>query len=169
MKAESGSWIYILLSVVFLVLSAIGNKNKKRAEAASRPDEEDYDTQPAPSERNWPRSLEDVLNEVLEVPKKQEVVVERPHSWSQEYEMEKPHTFEYHTEEAQSLETINDEIFSYETAMEPLNLDRPVYQSISPIRETEVVEEVTEPEVQMHDFDLRQGIIYAEILNRKYF
>jgi hypothetical protein len=167
MKAESGTWIYILLSIVFLVLSAIGNKNKKKAETTSHPDDDDYDTQPTPSERNWPRSLEDVLNEVLDVPKKPEVVVEKP-SWSRQVEVEKPHSYEYHTEKPQSLETIDEEIFSYETALEPLNMDRPVYQSISPIREAQVGED-TDREVKIQDFDLRQGIIYAEILNRKYF
>ncbi len=174
MKADSGSWLYIILSIVFLALSAFGNKNKKKATTSTPPinDEDGYEpvspSQPSsrPSSRNWPKSLEDVLSEVLDVPKKPEVAYERPQTFSQETIPEtNPYSYENIDEEAESLETISNEVFNYETI--PDDKYKRIEHVESPI--SQIRKEDSEPILSLDNLDLRQGIIYAEILNRKYF
>lgn len=166
MKADSGSWLYILLSIVFLVLSAVGNRNKKKATTSTQPVNDEDDYEPSPSERNWPKSLDDVLNEVLDLPKKPEVVTTNPQPWSRDTILEKSYgSYERIEEEAKSLETIEAETFSYDS---PEEIKRGYSPIIVAPEKVEKVEE-HEPVLVLSDFDLRQGIIYAEILNRKYF
>lgn len=167
MKADAGSWLYIVLSIAFLILSAIGNK-KKKPTSSTEPVNDDYEPA-APAEREWPRSFEDVLNEVLEKPKPREVIVEKPQSWSRETVLDNPyHSYERIEDEAQSLETIEEEVFSYEAPVLERKDEKPIYTPIVVEKEIKRTEE-SEPVLSNFDFDLRQGIIYAEILNRKYF
>lgn len=173
MKADSGSWLYIILSIVFLALSAFGNKNKKKATTSTPPinDEDEFEPVPtsqAPSQapsRNWPKSLEDVLSEVLDTPKRPEVVYERPQPFSREEVLENTqNSYEKIEDEAQSLESISDEVFTYET----LGQDKRKIEHVDAPMISNTKEE-HEPVLSLANLDLRQGIIYAEILNRKYF
>lgn len=174
MKADSGSWLYIILSIVFLALSAFGNKNKKKATTSTPPISEEDDYEPVPPtqrptqspSRNWPKSLEDVLSEVLDVPKKPEVVYERPQPVLRETVLESTqNSYESIEVEAESLETISDEVFSYESVSDDkISKIQHVESPISQIKKEE-----NEPVLSLDNLDLRQGIIYAEILNRKYF
>ncbi len=169
MNVDSGSWIYILLSIVFLVLSAIGNKNKKKASTSTQPIDEDYEPGNAPAEKHWPKSFEDVLNEVLDIPKQKEVIIEKPYSPPIEVrEVREKNIYERYENEAQSLETIEAEVFSYETPVEDKTPAKPIYQKMEVPKEIEKEEELAVT-LSDSDFDLRQGIIYTEILNRKYF
>jgi hypothetical protein len=171
MKADSGSWLYIILSIVFLVLTALGNKNKKKATTSTQPvnDEDDYEPTPttqsphAPA-RTWPKSLEDVLSEVLDGPKRPEVVYERPQPVRETILESTQNSYERIEEEAQSLETISEEVFTYES----IGSDKKRVEYVeSPITNNKTEE--SEPVLAFNNLDLRQGIIYSEILNRKYF
>lgn len=174
MKAD-GSWLYILLSIVFLVLSAIGNKNKKKYTTSTPPLNEEDDFEPIPSQpqrpvaetsRDWPRSLEDVLKEVLDVPGSREVVTEKPQTWSRDTILENTqNSYEKIEEEAKSLEVIESDVFTYDS---PEEITKPVTFTYSEPVQVDRNEE-REPVLSLENLDLRQGIIYAEILNRKYF
>jgi deoxyhypusine synthase len=80
-------------------------------------------------------------------------------------------SYERIEEEAQSLETISEEVsskkeyFTYEKLSD--NKSIKAKQEEAPVVTTKKDERV--PVFSSGDFDLRQGIIYAEILNRKYF
>jgi hypothetical protein len=162
MKAESGNWLYILLSAVFIILSLIGNKDKKKQTSSTQPINDDYEPS-RPPERHWPKSLDDVLTEVLDLPKQQQVVITENKPWAREEVLDMPqNSYEKIGEEAQSLETIEEEAFSYET---PAELSKSRVQRVESLKEPEV----REPQLVFSDFDLREGIIYTEILNRKYF
>ena len=140
MKADAGSWLYIVLSIAFLILSAIGNK-KKKPTSSTEPVNDDYEPA-APTERDWPRSFEDVLNEVLEKPKQREVIAEKPQSWSRETILENPNnSYERIEDEAQSLESIEEEVFSYETPVIEKKDEKPVYKPISIEKEIKRTEE----------------------------
>lgn len=174
MKADSGSWLYIILSIIFLALSAFGNKNKKKATTSTPPINEEDDYEPVPPtqrptqspSRNWPKSLEDVLSEVLDVPKKPEVVYERPQPVLQETIPEStPYSYESIDEEAESLETISNDVFNYESSSD--NTNSRIQHVESPI--SQIKKDENGPILSLDNLDLRQGIIYAEILNRKYF
>lgn len=169
MKADSGSWLYIILSIVFLVLSAIGNKNKKKATTSTEPINDDYEPETTSTDRRWPRNLDEVLTEVLDMPKPRETSIERPVSRPVETVLESTqNTYEKIEDEAQSLETIEEETFSYETPVVEKKADLPYFQKPSPI-ETDTKTEEEAPILMASGFNLRDGIIYAEILNRKYF
>lgn len=167
MKADSGSWIYIVLSVLFLIISAIG-KNKKKAETASGPVGEELDTSQPNPEKAWPRNFEEVLTDVFDLPKQKEVSYEKPPSrniYSERYE--KPvETID--EEEAQSLETTEIEKFSYETPVVPNEYVKPQYQSMV-VKSEDKLPKTLETVFESGEFNLKKGIIYAEILNRKYF
>ncbi|NJK94445.1 MAG: hypothetical protein HC905_05480 [Bacteroidales bacterium] len=62
MKADSGTWVYIILSVVFLIISALGKKKQQPVVAKHESEDEEFDT-PSDNEppRKWPKSLEDVF------------------------------------------------------------------------------------------------------------
>jgi hypothetical protein len=167
MKADAGTWIYIILGIVIFVINTIGKNKKKQNTTTQRPDA-DYDV---PSETpKWPKNLEDVLSEVLDLPKQKEIIVPKEVK-KEEKEVRKDIYAEkygkpaYETE-AQSLETIEDEIYSLETPMEAKPMTK--YQPLSSTVEMKKPEEKKEELVFQH-IDLREGIIYAEILNRKYF
>ena len=170
MKADSGSWLYILLSIVFLVISAISNKNKKKASTSTPPINDDYEPE-APPQRNWPRNFEEVLTEVLDLPKPkpQEVIVEQPPSRTSVPLESTQNSYENIENEAQSLETIKEEIFTYEAPEEEKKQpDKP----LTATKTEETIKAKKEGSLSIFgekEFDLRQGIIYAEILNRKYF
>lgn len=171
MKADTGSWLYILLSIVFLIISAISNKNKKRASTSTPPINDD-DYEPAsPPQRTWPRNFDEVLTEVLDLPKPkpQEVVSEQPHSRTNAPLESTQNSYESIGNEAQSLETIEEEVFTYEAPeKEKKQPEKPLIATKT--EETkEKKKEVSLSIFGEKEFDLRQGIIYAEILNRKYF
>jgi hypothetical protein len=166
MKADSGNWLYIILSIVFLVISFFGNKDKKKTTTSTQPINDDYEPTPSTPERHWPKSLGDVLSEVLDVPKQQQVVTEKPNPWNREVVLESPqNSYEKIEDEAKSLETIEEETFTYES---PVELKKNRVQTIDTPMSAEIKEE-REPAFAFSNFDLREGIIYAEILNRKYF
>lgn len=156
MKAESGSWFYIILSIVFLIISAIG-KNKKKT-ASPSPVNDDYEPEASvPTERKWTKSFEDILTEVMDLPQQQEVI-NRPGKEVVENKVK---------EEADSLEVVIDESFTYDA---PENIKMGKTAKLAPVFNLNASEkEIDEPVFKEGEFDIRQGIIYAEILNRKYF
>jgi hypothetical protein len=168
MKADSGSWLYIILSIVFIVISAISNKNKKKASTSTPPINDEPASQP---QRSWPRNFEEVLTEVLDLPKPkpQEVIVEQPRSPYGGPLENTQNSYEKIETEAQSLETIETETFTYEApVVETKKVEKPVSKE-----QVENKKEKQKEESALvfggKEFDLRQGIIYTEILNRKYF
>lgn len=168
MKADAGTWVYIILGIVVFVINTIGKNKKKQDVTTKRPDA-DYE---APSETpKWPKTLEDVLADALDLPKPKEVVI--PQKVKEEKEVRKDIYAEKYGKaaypvEAQSLETIEDEIYSLETPLEAKVIEMNKYQPMVVPKEIKKPEEKKE-ELALQQFDLRQGIIYAEILNRKYF
>jgi hypothetical protein len=85
MKADAGNWLYIILSIIFIVLSLIG-KDKKKVTTSTKPLNDDYSPRETASERKWPKNLEEVLSEVLELPRQPEPVVETPSRQPGRYE-----------------------------------------------------------------------------------
>jgi hypothetical protein len=148
-----------------VVLSLIG-KDKKKVTTSTKPLNDDYSPRETASERKWPKNLEEVLSEVLELPRQPEPVVETPSRQPGRYEaLEKvENTYEKIGEEAQSLETIEPETFTYDSTEEIAKNKSRIMEVKTPLKA-----ERQETEPVMDQFDLKQGIIYAEILNRKYF
>lgn len=166
MKADAGNWLYIILSIVFIVLSLIG-KDKKKATTSTRPLNDDYEIPDHTPERKWPKNLEDVLSDVLELPRQPQTVVETPQRSYRDDILEKTsNSYEKIGEEAQSLETIEPEVFTYDSPEEIAKTKSS--QRIAEVKTPEKAEKA-EYEPVFDQFDLKQGIIYAEILNRKYF
>lgn len=169
MKADSGNWLYIILSIVFVVLSMFGNKDKKKPTSSTPPLNDEYEPSPS-SERKWPKSLEDVLTEVLDLPKQQQTTVKTA-SYPQDVLENPRNSYEKIEDEAQSLETIDDEVFTYESSsdLQKNKMQTNNVQTVVTPSKVEQPQHESEPVVAFSNFDLREGIIYAEILNRKYF
>jgi hypothetical protein len=153
MKAEAGSWFYIILSIAFIIISALG-KNKKKVTASPQPLNE-----PAPShkeEKKWPKTLEEILSEVLDVPKSQEVIIAKEE-------------IPVITQKAENSSNKN-----YEQEVPKHEISIPEKKTTTTKPETNSEPKLKPNEIPVtvkfeRDFDLREGIIYAEILNRKYF
>ncbi|NJK94446.1 MAG: hypothetical protein HC905_05485 [Bacteroidales bacterium] len=99
------------------------------------------------------------------MPKQPEVVYSKPIKDEKFEKFER--SLEVYEEEAKSLETIEEEAFSYETNNKNNIRIKEPDQPFVVYSESKTEENV--PVFNLKDMDLRQGIIYAEILNRKYF
>lgn len=149
MKADT-SWFYIVISVIFIIISALG-KNKKKQEASVPPRKKpEYDSGEPEPKTTWPKSFEDILTEVLEVPKTKEVIFrnEAPYVDETPSPVKEPEKKPIKIQEEKKLQEGDR---NPKTAPEPEE------------------KEVFYPRFNVEEMDLRQGIIYSEILNRKYF
>lgn len=145
MKADTGGWFYIVLSIAFIIISALG-KNKKKTTASLPPIKEPVPAHP--EEKKWPRTLEDILSEVLDIPKPQEVVIAN----------KEPVPLESNAKNL-PVEVLNPTAPKQEVTPIPERKVEPIYKD----------SESAIPAFFENGLDLRQGIIYSEILNRKYF
>jgi hypothetical protein len=169
MKADSGSLVYIIISIALLIISSLGKK-KKPVNPPTTDYEPDYEPQPqAPRPQQtseWPKDLEDVFSKMFDVetPKP----AEKPQPYEEEYKPETTYSsYESYTPENESLETIKDETESLEV-VKPNEVDyaKSDYTFVSE-KEYEIEEE--ESAFALETLEVEKAVVYAEIINRKYF
>lgn len=178
-------FLYIILAIVWLVISIIGGKKKKQQSAPKTSSQQD--TAPEPQEQTQePVDLEDMLEEFFqgESKKKKEKQVqgetfrnyedqyedegnfmgtdvkdtEGSSDEMKKFEGEMGSDFEFASEG--KIETIEDRIKSYDQDIHSIN------DEDEKIEVEELDDEVNYGGV---DFDGRKAIIYSEIINKKYF
>ena len=163
---------YIALGVI-MVISLVGKTRKK----ARKIGEEHPNTSPIPPSEAFERAIRDLQ----QTAQKQEESRPTPKTMPQSTIMQ-PQRAEYtYTEEAQSLETIIDEIaFATESASTSTinpqqtlkkaykTADKPAVTNDTP-QPIGVEENITDNEhSDKSDFDLREAVIYSEILKPKF-
>lgn len=168
MKADSGSLVYIIISIALLIISSLGKK-KKPVNPPTTDYEPDYEPQtPRPQQTNeWPKDLEDVFGKMFDVetPKP----AEKPQSYEEEYKPETTYSsYESYVPSNESLETIKDETESLEV-VKPNETEyvKSDYTFVSE-KEYEIGEE-EEPAFALETLEVEKAVVYAEIINRKYF
>ncbi len=153
-KAEiGGGWLYIIIAVGLMVLGAIEKYIKKTKEMAQPPAPTDQEEQTGEHAPDIRKTLEDIFKQM-----------QQPTPVSMEEEVE---------EEAQSLETIP-EVPEY---IAPQYIPERQYQNTFTKYQPIIAPEpdpifLTEEELKDNDlefeFDIREAVIYSEILRRKY-
>ncbi len=148
MKAESSSLVYIIISVVLLIVSAI-RKNKNKNQTAPRPISEDSPTPQAP----WQRELENVFGKIIgEEPEIEKTITQR----------------ELLTIEKEPVNTLQFEMSPIQSNFQD-GSTKP-FQNLS-------VNSVNNKQdggylkgiIELDENEIRKAIIYSEIINRKYF
>ncbi|MDP4209580.1 MAG: hypothetical protein Q8928_12275 [Bacteroidota bacterium] len=139
MKADSSTLVYIIISVVLLVVSAF-NKNKKKTSS----DEQGGGLpENIPRANPWEKELEDIFGKVLG--QEPEPVPKR----------------EFVPEPVTQSEALKNE---------PPRLKQP--QTVVPHSSSSFIYNDEEPEerrIELSGQEFEKAVIYAEILNRKYF
>jgi len=178
-------FIYILLAIVWLVISILGGKKKKQAQT-QKPAPEPYDAQPAaPAAPNAKGEFEEMLDDFFgtdtSAPKK------IPNPETEYYEEE--YSFEPEPVRVESMESIDpgeyqkyetkysvgaDYEFSTEGKIETLEDLINQYKKSDEQAEEEAAKlnvvdiDMVNSAVTGIDFDPQKAIIYSEIINRKY-
>lgn len=169
MKADSGSLVYIIISIALLIISSLGKK-KKPVNPPTTDYEPDYEPQPQaprPQPTNeWPKDLEDIFGKMFDVetPKP----AEKPQSYEEEYKPEPTYSsYENYTPENESLEVIKEETES----LEVIKPNETEYIKSDNIIASETVYDVEdeEPAFALETLEVEKAVVYAEIINRKYF
>lgn len=170
MKAESGSLVYIIISIALLIISSLGKK-KKQVNPPTTDYEPDYDQHPqAPRPQQtseWPKDLEDVFGKMFDVetPKP----AEKPYSYEEEYKPETTYSsYENYIPENESLEIIKEESDSLEI-LKPNEADYVVGKKYEFESEMEYDLDLEEPAFAIDEIEVEKAVVYAEIINRKYF
>ena len=139
MKAEGGSLIYIIISIVFLIFSAYQKNKKKVGQPTSEPNEAP-ETNPQPS---WQKELEDIFGPVNEP----EVVI---------------------AEQPRPVDIIQHQPVKEVKAFVPEKLqEKPTNQLHRQMIAVEEEHELAV--IDIDEFELGRAVVYTEILNRKYF
>jgi hypothetical protein len=159
MKADSSSLLYIIISIVLLIISAVGKANKKAAQKPQvRPPAPSPMDEPVPT--GLPREFEEIFGKIFQ---EERPKVPEPEVVFEEAESLETIVPQNYNEEAESLEVIEEEAQS----LEDLNIDENL-----PVKRIESVlldEQREQKNEILEGFEMRKAIIYAEILNRKYF
>lgn len=182
-------FIYIILGIVWLVISIIGGKKKKPGQAprpgTSRSEPRPIETTEKP--KNTGADFEDMLEDFFGTGSKKPKDQPAPQpSMTQE----KPHSFDNYQPEIESLETIESDKMSeykgtyavdsdYKFSAQPSKTEsmEDIIRSYQ-LRDKQIQDEdekinvvdldISEALASGIDFDARKAIIYAEIINRKY-
>lgn len=171
MKADSGSLVYIIISIALLIISSLGKK-KKPVNPPTTDYEPDYEPQaPRPQQASeWPKDLEDVFGKMfdVEIPKPAEAPkpVEKAQTYKEESVPESPYfSYETYKPDNESLEVIANENQTLET------ISANEYEQVksSLLRDGIDEEQEEEPAFAFDGSDLEKAVIYAEIINRKHF
>jgi len=148
MKAESNSLLYIIISVVLLIVSAI-RKNKNKNQSAPQPSSEEIPNPQAP----WQRELENVFGKII----------------GEEPENEKTYP------QKELLNTEREPVKTLKFEMSPIQSN---FQDIAskPFQDLSVnsvsnlhSEGFSRGIIELDENEIRKAIIYSEIINRKYF
>lgn len=148
MKADGGALVYIILAVISLIVSAVGkNKNKEHRPASSGHDVPKPDTEQGRPQNTWQKELEDLFGgntdsrkpEVIEVKQEQDELSTRVRELNKYADSRQAAG----TDEKGQIQSKS--VFFYED------------------------EEHEASDVNLEEFELRKAVIYAEVLNRKYF
>lgn len=147
MKAESSNLVYIIISVVLLIVSAI-RKNKNKNQTAQRP-VEDSPTPQAP----WQRELENVFGKII----------------GEEPEIEKTYP------QRELLTTEKEPVKTLQFEMSPIYSNFQD-GSLKPFENLSVISVSNQQDggylkgiIELDENEIRKAIIYSEIINRKYF
>jgi len=184
-------FIYIILGIVWLVISIIGGKKKKQQ--GQKPKPTTYRSEPQPIEttqqpQNTGSDFEDMLEDFFGTGSNKPKDQPAPQP---SMTKEKPHSFDDYQPEIESMETIESDKMSdfkgtyavesdYKFSSQPSKAEsmddiiRSYQQRDKQIKDEDekinVVDlDVSEAFASDIDFDARKAIIYAEIINRKYF
>jgi len=150
MKAEGGGLIYIIISIVFLIISAYQKNKKKREQAAHPAEGGEESTHPTPG---WQKELEDIFGPVDPVPE----VVSVP---STRYDDNKPVATTI--AEHERVERITPKEGKIAT-----NTDHRIMKDFPADLTVQEGHEIAN--IDLDEFELEKAVIYSEILNRKYF
>jgi hypothetical protein len=183
-------FIYIILGIVWLVISIIGGKKKK---AGKTPQPRTSQSEPRAGEttqtpQNTGSDFEDMLEEFFGTGSKKTKTEPAPQP---SMTKESPPSYDDYTPEIESLETIDSDKISeykgtyavdsdYKFSAEPSKAEsmEEIIRSYQ-LRDKQIKDEdekinvvdldVSEALSSGIDFDARKAIIYSEIINRKYF
>lgn len=156
-KADGGggALVYIVLAVISLVVSAIGKSKKKGIpEVPTSRGPAQQEDKPVEPQTTWQRELEDIFGKVLSEP---EVSSEAP----------KHGPFSPSKKEAfpETLDPKVSELNKYAQS-----IDKKAEEARSD-KHSELIaeEELHYSAALFEDFELSKAIVYAEVINRKYF
>jgi hypothetical protein len=179
--------VYIILAIVWLVISVLGGKKKKQAQQQqTRPARPAYEEKTAPPPGS---EIEDMLEEFFGKPSKptesEPVAEQEPEPVFKNEE----HTFEYEPDHQESLETIEETDFKKYEYQEPVasdyqfagatyagSLDDIIRQyqesdekALEEAAKLSVVDlDMNKAVTTTFDFDPRLAVIYSAILNRQH-
>ncbi len=182
-------FIYIILGIVWLVISIIGSKKKKQGQT-SRPNTQRSEPQPVSTKeqpQNTGSDFEDMLEDFFGTGSKKRKDQPAPQP---SMKQETPHSFSDYTPEIESLETTASDEMSdykgtyavdsdYKFSTQPSKVEtmEDIIKSYQ-MRDQQIKNEddklnvvdldVDEAIQTGIDFDARKAIIYSEIINRKY-
>jgi hypothetical protein len=156
MKADGGALVYIVLAIVSIIVSAIGkNKRKGIPQVPMNPKPAEQEAKPVEPQATWQKELEDIFGKAFSEP---EMVSESPKN-------ETVHTLEKKEVLAEVPDAKVTEWNNY------LQSKKTVVEEPGPFADVEIytLEEEHSPLVSFGDFELSKAVVYAEVLNRKYF
>lgn len=149
MKADGGALVYIILAIISLIVSAVGrNRNKGRRPIPSSSEIPESEPQP---QHTWQKELEDIFGTGRTVNPEPETQVSESDETQSGLEEMPPYVKELNKYAASAT---NNEIEAQ---------SNPTTASFQNEEEHESVG------ISLEDFELRKAIVYAEVLNRKYF
>jgi len=156
--------IYILIVLVGFIISALGKKKKKDAQQRVQPIQQEPDAQP--KERPFLSNLERLINEELGLveEKHENTYVEELQEEESESILDSPVSKLDTTED--KIDSIPEEIIDEEEEV-PYSIEYDDTSDIikHSIKDADMNEE--EESDLLKEFDLEDGIIYSEIINRK--
>ena len=174
MKADGGSLVYIILSLLFIIISAIGKNSKKQAQqnqsqgrqpSQGKPSPMD-EPQPMPQRGNWPKELEEIFGNVFTENYETEPE-EKPESIPPKEVIPEPRQtyFTYDNippviESQENIEVISDTPHLTKEEEESL---------LESELQFDVETDARNLRFNLENFDLQKAVIYSEIINRKYF
>jgi len=147
MKADGGALVYIIIAVVSLVIRAISkNKNKEHPPVSSVPEVHNPESEQRKPQNTWQKELEDIFSAGTQDRKPEVIKVKQePDEVSaQVRELNKYANFR-RTAVTEGKGQHVESVFFHED------------------------EEHEASDVNLEEFELRKAVIYAEVLNRKYF
>lgn len=166
-KADSSPILYIIISVVLMIISALGKSKKKvQQHSPSHNDQASPERHTPVPKPSWQQELEEIFGNVLE-----ETTTKVPESPLHE-EQRKPETVVSEnswTSESQGLESEISDAGSEINEAESLE----VIMEETKIQQQHVIQIVQDEEenkgTELEGIDLEKAVIYSEIINRKYF
>lgn len=154
MKADGGALVYIILAVISLIVSAVSkNKNKQDRPVTTTPRESHPEVDPKEPQTTWQKELEEIFGYGTKRPQQADEVDKQR---TEKARVQQEEISPYVSQLNRYAETHKSEVNTVESSVyvDALSTDEEEYESFV---------------LNAEDFDLRKAVVYAEVLNRKYF